>query len=459
MPIVKFKKDALPKAFATAKGFFKILSCNDEIQLIDMTCPHRGGPLTHALENEDFLICPWHKRKCKKINLKSMLLPTFISKDFIFFVIEEKIINVFKTLPKKSNEKYVHFSDLQENKGQKHHRYDGKAYFEEVDENISQRKHTKAYELLKNVPKALSHSAFIQEKLSGLYRQWIPRWHFSMLNDQQRINAFAKAISHADLRNKVVLEIGSGSGILSMLAAKEGAKHVYACEAILPIAEKARQIIQKNKLDHKITIIPKLSSNLKVGVDMPEMADVLISETIDCGFVGEGFLRSLEQAKDYFLKQDAILIPKKFCLKARLIHSIEIANLNQVSQVSGFDVSDFNEFSTKGYFPVRLRTWDHQFLSETFILAEIDLNFYSFNLIRQKVDFLAQHTGKAHGFIIWFETELSKDIWISNNPENTESHWMQAFLPFEAPKAVKKQEKLCIEFNMGLDFIHIAIVD
>jgi type I protein arginine methyltransferase len=77
-----------------------------------------------------------------------------------------------------------------------------------------------------------------------------------MLKDSVRTRAYQRAIENnpSDFEDKIVLDIGCGTGILSIFAARAGAKHVYAVENA-EIALFAKEIVKKNGLEHKITIL------------------------------------------------------------------------------------------------------------------------------------------------------------------------------------------------------------
>src|SRR5918992_147165 len=76
--------------------------------------------------------------------------------------------------------------------------------------------------------------------LNRVHRKLIPRWHFEMLNDEERNSAFERVLSKAITPSTTVLDIGSGSGLLAMMAARAGAKETISCEMISPIAELAQ---------------------------------------------------------------------------------------------------------------------------------------------------------------------------------------------------------------------------
>lgn len=285
----------------------------------------------------------------------------------------------------------------------------------------------------------------------------IPRWHFSMLNDRQRNKAFFDAIDAADFTNKTVLDIGTGSGLLAMLIARKGAQHVYTCESNPLVAAKAEEIIRVNGLGHNITVINKWSTDLISGEDIPRNIEIMISETIDCGFFGEGFGHALTHAKRELLSPNAIIIPESVKLHACLLSSQEVANLNYVyDDIFGLDVSAFNSFQTAGYFPVRLQTWPYRLVSNV-------VEFYSVNF---KSDFVFESTlqvvltadanALVHGIVFWFDLFLKGDTCLTNDPHNIRSHWMQAVQLFDCPIYVRKFQDYRVSLNLSCDGVRFG---
>tara|TARA_B100001057_G_scaffold499353_1_gene609669 strand:+ start:470 stop:832 length:363 start_codon:yes stop_codon:yes gene_type:complete len=80
----------------------------------------------------------------------------------------------------------------------------------------------------------------------------VPKWHIPMMNDTKRNNAYLKAINSAIKDNEYVLEIGTGSGLLAMMANDAGAQKVVTCEASQPIAEAVKRIIAINGYEDRI---------------------------------------------------------------------------------------------------------------------------------------------------------------------------------------------------------------
>jgi 2-polyprenyl-3-methyl-5-hydroxy-6-metoxy-1,4-benzoquinol methylase len=131
--------------------------------------------------------------------------------------------------------------------------------------------------------------------------------HESMLKDTVRTEAYRDFIYENKnyFKGKVVLDVGCGTGILSMFAAKAGAKAVYAIDAST-IIKKARMICKENGLDHIITFIQGKVEEVDLPVDS---VDIIISEWMGYFLLYESMLDSVLVARDRWLKPDGIMAP------------------------------------------------------------------------------------------------------------------------------------------------------
>lgn len=301
---------------------------------------------------------------------------------------------------------------------------------------------------------------FEQSKIDYLFdlgcdRKHIPRWHFAMLNDIERNKAFETAIKRTVFEGCTVLDVGSGSGLLAMIAANHGASVVTSCEMVQPIAHIARQIVALNGFEDKIKIVGKKSDDLVLGLDLAKKADVLITETIDCGLVGEGILPIIRHARQALLTANADIIPAKAVVKFSLLESSLVHNLNFVADAVSFNVSSFNIFSTVGYFPVRLWAWPHRLLSQPKTALEFDFRLDLLEPRQEKLHLRVEHSGIVHGIVFWFDLDLGNGIVLSNAIDNKASHWMQAVQCFEKPLIVEQGELLELmvrQTDTNLDF-------
>ena len=111
----------------------------------------------------------------------------------------------------------------------------------------------------------------VRHQMRRLTSVMVPFWHIPMLNDIRRNDAFERAICKAvekegpDAR---ILDIGTGSGLLSMMAARAGARNIVSCERIPVIAETAERIVARNGYESQIRVVNKSSTQIAVGEDI-----------------------------------------------------------------------------------------------------------------------------------------------------------------------------------------------
>uniref|UniRef100_A0A672JQ35 Protein arginine N-methyltransferase n=1 Tax=Salarias fasciatus TaxID=181472 RepID=A0A672JQ35_SALFA len=162
------------------------------------------------------------------------------------------------------------------------------------------------------------------------YHQEIARSCYAdMLHDHDRNIKYYEGIRAAVRRVKargervVVLDIGTGTGLLSMMAVTAGADRCYAVEVFKPMAEAAQTIVKKNGFSDKIKIINKHSTDVTVGEDgdMQEKANVLITELFDTELIGEGALPSYEHAHLHLVQAGCEAVPHRATVYAQLVES------------------------------------------------------------------------------------------------------------------------------------------
>uniref|UniRef100_A0AAQ4P5P1 Protein arginine N-methyltransferase 7 n=1 Tax=Gasterosteus aculeatus aculeatus TaxID=481459 RepID=A0AAQ4P5P1_GASAC len=180
-----------------------------------------------------------------------------------------------------------------------------------------------------SVPSA-GASERVEESEECDYHQEIARSCYAdMLHDHDRNKKYYEGIRAAVARVKargervVVLDIGTGTGLLSMMAVTAGADFCYAVEVFKPTAEAARRIVQKNGFSEKIKIINKHSTDVTAGADgdMQEKANVVITELFDTELIGEGALPSYEHAHRNLLQEPCEAVPHRATVYAQLVES------------------------------------------------------------------------------------------------------------------------------------------
>jgi len=293
--------------------------------------------------------------------------------------------------------------------------------------------------------------------LSEAQQRQVPRWHFAMMNDRARNEAYDQAIRKSVTENATVLDIGAGGGLLSMMAARAGAKHVYGCETVTPIANMATRIVAENGLAERITILPKHSYSLKMGEDLPEPADLLVTELLNAGFLGEGILQVIQHARANLLKPDAKIVPKGGTVYAMLIESAELAEEDRVNDAAGFNMRPFNEFASAEYLTKRLNAYPHKILSDS---AEV----FSFDFLdarpmpeTKEISVPVTADGLCHGVLLWFRLNLTDEISLETKPRAEDTHWHQAIYLEETPRPLHKGEAARLSASHDCRYISLKL--
>ena len=122
-------------------------------------------------------------------------------------------------------------------------------------------------------------------------------------------------LNPTDFKGKVVMDVGAGSGILSLFAAQAGAKRVYAVEASKS-AENARKLIKANGFERIITVLESRIEDLTVDQIPEGKVDVIVSEPLGTFLLNERMLETYVIARQLFLKPEGRMFPARadFCV-------------------------------------------------------------------------------------------------------------------------------------------------
>jgi len=214
--------------------------------------------------------------------------------------------------------------------------------------------------------------------------------------------------------------------LFSVLFAKYGALHVYTCEENLAMASMASKVIKNSGYGSVITLYSESSSTLVRKKSFNIKPDIIFTETLDCGIIGEGF----EKIKKDIIKianENTEILPNNVNKLGVLVNSNEIANLNRVDSYSQINISYLNEYSTTTYFPVRSELFESESLSAPVLIRKYD--YTSIDLSESLFSIKATKDGICHGILSWFEIDFGQHQIITK--PNSDSHWHQAFHPLE----------------------------
>ena len=268
-------------------------------------------------------------------------------------------------------------------------------------------------------------------------------YHLSMMVDDVRTGSYRQAISQVIRKGDVVVDVGCGSGILSFLACRAGARHVYAIEREAVI-EVAKLVAAKNGLQDQVTFF----NDVSFSVELPERADVILTETMGTFGFEEGILGSLTDARDRFLKEGGRLIPHSvelFLVPVELPKFYEHAIDFWVTGCQGLDYSPVRELTVNNFHPLKLH--EGTFLSEPTHVERIVFAETKRAEVDTNVSFYATRRGRLHGLAGWFNAELVPGLQVSNGPGDRASHWGLAFFPIDRPVPVERGNRILTEIS------------
>ena len=306
----------------------------------------------------------------------------------------------------------------------------------------------RSIEILRRVALLNPELAEAQENLRNAYNDVVPAWHFAMLNDVPRNNAYQAAITSA-APGKRVLDIGTGTGLLAMMAARAGAKSVTTCEANPVIAERASAIVAMNGLTDRVKVIAKHSTALAAGHELEGRADLLITETFSSELLSEGILSTVEHAHRELLTPDAVVIPWRASARAYLAGGAEIEAMLFAGRSNGFDLSLFDAFAPPR-FAVCMNNVVHDSLSEHFELFSFDLRARLFGMDSRTLTITATQSGVVAALVQWIKLELDETICYENRPSSgpdAEMHWTHILYRFPRPFPVRQGEM--VQLHIG----------
>jgi len=283
------------------------------------------------------------------------------------------------------------------------------------------------------------------------------RGQMSKLRDRAKVEAFKEAIDRVKhlVRGKVVLDVGSGVGILSLLAAKAGAKMVYALE--LPgMADLAEQVAHLNT--SRIQVVQGKVEEVELPV---QMVDVIISDWMGHALFHESLISSVLAARDRWLVQDGLMLPDKATLYLANLRVAE--SKDWWGNVHGFDMGSVSVASLKEVEVGKLKESD--IVSHPCLLAEFSL----YNCKREQL-LTSRHfalTARADeyigGVVIYWQVHFShgeQSFSLNTAPESDRSGGYrrshrgpkQVVMGLQKPLTVERGEKLVGIITLTPDF-------
>lgn len=282
----------------------------------------------------------------------------------------------------------------------------------------------------------------------------VPHWHFDIVRDDLRNDEYEAALTRAVFPGCKVLEIGTGTGLLAMMAARAGAAEVVTCESDGAIAMAAREIIARNGFASRVRVVTKHSTEIDVVRDLGGPADILVSEIVSNDLLGEGTIPVLEHAVRHLLKPGAKVIPARGRVRIALAHDEEWEDA-RMGQVAGFDLSPFNRLAQ----PYR----EIYVGSSRLMLRSDAADLFSFDFASggpfpesNAETTLAAQGRRVTGIAQWIALDMDNEGLYENRPQpGAHSSWWMIFHPFDRPLETTPGQQVTICGRHNRDGIRV----
>ena len=260
--------------------------------------------------------------------------------------------------------------------------------------------------------------------------------HRSMICDRVRTDAFRRAIDSVVRPGDIVLDVGAGTGILSLFAARAGAARVYAVERTT-VAVLAQELAAANGVEEIVRVI----HGDVMDVELPERVDVIVSEWLGGFGIDEGMLVPVIAARDRWLKPGGVMVPCSVTAWAGLVHDRYLGETLGFLQdnpyglrLDGLVEMTINEILYSGIFrhlnegdrrsgPGRLWTTDADLIP----LERAEAPHEAETLLQ------VRDPGTANALALWFSADLAPGTSLSVGPGDPPTHWGMTTAPLRSP--------------------------
>ncbi len=277
-----------------------------------------------------------------------------------------------------------------------------------------------------------------------MYDECMLELHRKLLGDAVRNEAFAQALKQTIVPGKsVVLDIGAGTGFLSFLARKMGAKECWLIESG-DVITLAKALQNANNISHCHYFhghSSEYTTNLR--------PDIIVSETLGNYALEENIIETMENAKR-FRSQKTVMIPgiiRQYVapvVTPRLYYDVNV--WDRVGY--DLDVSLAKRMSMQAMYVKSIMPSDIlEHSSATVLWDTVDFKQKNDSIRRRKAEWNMQDAMTIFGFALWWECELIPGITLSTSPYCPPTHWEQIYLPILEPIHIDAGERLTLNIE------------
>lgn len=273
-------------------------------------------------------------------------------------------------------------------------------------------------------------------------------FHGPMLLDPVRNAAYARAIEAIVQPGMLVLEIGAGSGLLALIAARAGAR-VVTCEQNPIVAAAAHTIVERNGFADRVTIVAKRSDAMTIPDDMPRPADLVVHEIFGSQLFDEGVTGALDDARRRLLKPGAPSLPRGAAVRCALAANAGSTPPETFGDVHGFDLSPFELLvrPARSMWSNVRRGLERRSAPGSALAMDYD-SPPPFGAASETL-MLTSDGGRIDGIVQWIEIRFPNGAMLENDPfaDGPDSHWAATYQAFPQPMETQAGETIAVTLS------------
>lgn len=265
-------------------------------------------------------------------------------------------------------------------------------------------------------------------------------YHRTLIADAVRNDVIHRALKANIVPGEtVVADIGAGTGLLGMMAAKLGAKEVFLYE-VAEVAGVAEDLFAANGFEN-CYLMPCHSTEM----EDPPRVDLIISETLGNYAFEEDIIATLNDARERFLKPGGVVLPSRVRQFASPVIAPRVDNelraWNETGGAYGIDLSLPERMSLNNAYVRRIaaeelltgggQEWD-----------QVDLTNVAEAVRSGSLSWKIGKLATVYGFAVWWVADFGEGLSLSTAPQAPSTHWEQLYFPLEVPLAIEPGERL-----------------
>ena len=270
-----------------------------------------------------------------------------------------------------------------------------------------------------------------------------------LLADAVRNRAFKLALDSTVPPSGQVLDLGCGTGYLSLLAVAAGAAKVIAVEAEPGLAHLAERVLRANGAAKKVQVVAAASHD--IALKGSGTADVVVSETLGNHAFEEHLIENLMDARR-FLKPGGTMIPRAVTVWAcpvvapRLRESVDTWDTGDDFDLTAARRVGLNNLFVRSAGPGDLLEGGEIALDQATFIRNDGRPGDEASQRKATARWTLAKATTIHGFMLWWTAELAPGVVLSTAPSAPETHWEQVFLPLMEPLAGGRKDEIILHY-------------